>query len=493
MTQSVAIGIDLGTSGVKTIAVTADGVVVAEASANYPLLTPQPGWTEQNPSDWLAGTQSALRALVAQLADQYSAVAIGVAGQMHGAVFLDGAQAVIRPALLWNDQRTADACLEIEAAMPRAELIRRTGNPAITGFQLPKILWLRSQEPAHFARLRQVLLPKDYLNLALTGVVATDPSDASGVGALNLASLQWDGELLAALGLDAGLFPALQPSHSVVGGLTEAWAEATGLPAGIAVVAGCGDNAGAQIGLGVSSANPGVGSVSIGTSGVIVVPLDQPLAEPDGRVHLFCHADGGYMLLGCTLSAAGSLQWFRDTLAKDLPFEQLMEEAAAVPSGAEGLVWMPYLAGERSPHLDPNLRASWLGLALAHGRGHLLRALLEGVAFSLADTLAVMLPLAAPSKLLALGGGARSPLWRGIIGNALGLPLEKPALEEGPARGAAILGLIGAGLYPDVASALAATAPASSSIEVAADGALAAAYRRFQAGFAATKLFAQQP
>jgi xylulokinase len=486
MTQPVSIGIDLGTSGVKVIAVDTQGNSVAESSATYPLLTPHPGWTEQHPSDWLEGVQTALKALTAQLEHQYTPIAIGVAGQMHGAVFLDSSLNVIRPAPLWNDQRTSAACLEIENAIPRLELIKRTGNPAVTGFQLPKLLWLRSNEPENYQAVKHVLLPKDYLNFALTGQIAADPSDASGVGALNLAKLEWDTDILSALKLESGLFPNIQASHSIVGQLSSTWAQATGLPSGIPVVAGAGDNAGAQIGLGVSSRNSALGSVSLGTSGVIVVPLEQPISEPNGRVHLFCHADGGYFFLGCTLSAAGSLQWFRDTLAKNIPFEELMQEAAQIPSGSDGVTYMPYLAGERSPHLNPNLRGAFLGLSLAHTRGHLTRAILEGVAFSLRETLEVMNPIAKAEKLLSVGGGTRSDLWLSIIGNALSVPLEKPALEEGPARGAAILGLVGAGVYNSVANALEATAPESKAIDITQDSSLEAAFTQYKKGFAAT-------
>ena len=489
MLESVSIGIDLGTSGVKIIAVDTTGLSVAESSATYPLLTPHPGWTEQNPADWLHGVQTALKALTQQLTGKYQPVAIGVAGQMHGAVFLDSSLSVIRPAPLWNDQRTSAACLEIEAAVPRLELIQRTGNMAVTGFQLPKLVWLRQAEPEYYAKVRHVLLPKDYLNFALTGQLATDPSDASGVGALNLARRDWDLDILSALKIDSSLFPTVQASHSVVGKLSAGWAESTGLPEGLPVVAGAGDNAGAQIGLGVSSANLGVGSVSLGTSGVIVVPLPEATAEPNGRVHLFCHADGGYFFLGCTLSAAGSLQWFRDTLAQGVPFEQLMQEAAVVPSGSDGLSFMPYLAGERSPHLNPNLRGAWLGLSLAHTRGHLTRAILEGVAFSLRQTLEVMNPIAKAKKLLSVGGGTRSSLWLGIIGQALGVPLEKPTLEEGPARGAAILGLVGAGVYPSVAAALTATAPSSETIVIGHDNSLEAAFSSYQKGFVAVSSY----
>jgi xylulokinase len=485
--QPVSIGIDLGTSGVKTIALTADGTTVASSSASYPLLTPQPGWTEQNPSEWLSGTQNALKALIAQLGDAYQVVGIGVAGQMHGAVFLDAEMQVIRPAPLWNDQRTAKACAELERAVP--DLIARTGNAAVTGFQLPKLLWLRANEPEHFARVRHVLFPKDYLNFALTGVVASEPSDASGSGAMNIHTQQWDDEIIAALDLPRQVFPALHSSSGVVGHVTGDWARNAGLKAGIPVVAGAGDNAGAAIGLGISSTRLGLGSLSLGTSGVILVPTDTAKPEAEGRVHLFCHADGGYFFLGVTLAAAGSLQWMRDTLAPTASFDELMLEASAVPSGSEGAVFMPYLAGERSPYLDPNLRGAWLGLSLAHGRGHMTRALLEGVAFSLRDTLEVIKPLARLEKALTVGGGSRSELWEGIVANALGISLEKPALEEGPARGAAILGLVGAGVYPNVAAALEATAPSSREIAVTPDAALEGAYARYHAGLSAVRAF----
>lgn len=481
----VAIGIDLGTSGLKAIAADAQGRTLAEASASYPLHTPRPGWTEQNPADWVEAAHKTLLELAGQLSG-HEVVAVGLSGQMHGATFLDAAGQVVRPAPLWNDQRTAEACTEIEAAIPRKTLIQRTGNPAVTGFQLPKLVWLRRAEPENFARVAHMLLPKDYLGFRMTGQLATEPSDASGIGALNLASQNWDLEVIGALGLKADLFPQVIPSHGVVGRLSGEWARSTGLPEGLPVVAGAGDNAGAAIGLGLSSARPGLGSASLGTSGVIFLPLAQPTPDPEGRIHLFCHADGGYHFLGVTLAAAGSLQWFRDKLAPGVPFEELMQEAAAVPAGSEGLVFMPYLAGERSPHLDPALRGAWLGLSLAHGRGHLTRSILEGVALSLRDVLEVMAPLAPVEQLLAIGGGARSQLWLDIVGAALQKPLARTAIEEGPARGAAILGLVGAGVYKSVKEALEATAPEAGQVSVRGDGLGA---ERFHAGFAAVQKF----
>jgi xylulokinase len=484
--QKVSIGIDLGTSGIKALAISSSGEAIAEASASYPLLTPQPGWTEQHPADWVAAARAVLKEITAKLAG-YEIVGLSAAGQMHGAVFLDANLEVVRPAPLWNDQRTAEACAEIERAIPRAELIRRTGNPAVTGFQLPKLVWLRAAEPENFAKTKHVLLPKDYLTLQLTGELVTEPSDASGIGCLNLETQNWDMTILKALNLEPSVFPRVIPSSSVAGGLNATWADATGLPVGLPVIAGAGDNAGAAIGLGLSSARPGVGSVSLGTSGVIFLPLEKPTVDPEGRVHLFCHADGGYHFLGVTLAAAGSLQWFKDSLATDTNFETLMTEAASVPAGSEGLLFLPYLAGERSPHLDPNVRGAWIGLSLAHHRPHLVRALLEGVAFSLADTLEVMRPLAPLEKLLSIGGGSKSDLWLGIVGSVLSVKLERPDFEEGPARGAAVLALVGAGVYPNVAAALEATAPKSVDFPTTPEPAYQKSLERYRAAYPAIK------
>lgn len=484
----VSIGIDLGTSGLKAIAITARGERVAEASAGYPLLTPKPGWTEQHPQDWVGAARSTLSQLAQELHGRYEPVALGLSGQMHGATFLDRQGQVIRPAPLWNDQRTGEACAEIERTVPRRELIRRTGNPAVTGFQLPKLVWLRQAEPENYTRLERVLLPKDYLGFVLTGRMATEPSDASGVGALNLAAKTWDADILSALGLGVGVLPEVLPSHAVSGTLRADWAKATGLPEGLPVVAGAGDNAGAAIGLGLSQTRPGLGSMSLGTSGVLFAPLSAPTPEPEGRIHLFCHADGGYHLLGVTLAAAGSLQWYRDKLAPGVPFDELMREAGAAPVGSDGLVFMPYLAGERSPYLDPDLRGSWLGLSLAHGRGHLTRALLEGVALSLRDVLEVMRPLVKVEKLLAIGGGSRSDLWLSIAASALRLPLARTEIEEGPARGAAVLGLVGAGVYGSVAEALEATAPRQTPLHLEALE-MEAVYARYKRGFTAVSGF----
>ncbi|GGR28241.1 xylulokinase [Deinococcus ruber] len=473
MAASVTLGLDLGTSGVKVVALSLSGQTLAQATHTYPLLTPQPGWTEQRPHDWVQATLNALREVSAHLqAAGHTPLALGLSGQMHGAVFLDAHGEVIRPAPLWNDQRTADAVQEIERSLPRAELIARTGNRAVTGFQLPKLLWLRQAEPDAFARTRHVLLPKDYLAYVLTGQIATEPSDASGVGALNLATKQWDQDVLDALNLPASLFPQVLNSWDVVGKLTAELAASTGLPAGLPVVAGGGDNAAAGIALGLQSGRPEIGSVSLGTSGVLFAPLAQPTPDPEGRVHLFAHADGGYNLLGVTLSAAGALQWFRDRLAPDTSFDTLLAEAAAIPDGADGVTFLPYLSGERSPWMNPDLRASFTGLSLAHGRGHLVRALLEGTVLALSDTFEIMKPLAHPASFLATGGGARSDFWLGLVAGALGAAVQRSAQEQEPgaAEGAAILAMPAAGFYPTLPAAVDALRPHGSGIQALETG-----------------------
>ena len=448
---ALALGVDLGTSGVRVLAVDETGRVVAESVRSYPLLTPRPGWTEQNPEDWFNETVTALKELTAKL-DGHELVALGLSGQMHGMVPLDAHGEVIRPAILWNDQRTGSGVAELEAAVPRETLVARTGNPAITGFQLPKLLWLRQQEPDNFARTRHVLLPKDYLGFRLTGVMAAEPTDASGTNCFEITQKVWDAEVLGALGLSTELFPQLVSSPEVVGKLTGDLAKETGLPEGLPIVAGAGDNAAAAIGLGLSSLTPGVGSVSLGTSGVVFAPLDAPTPDPEGRVHLFCHADGGYNLLGVTLAAAGSLQWYRDTLRPGVSFDALTQEAETSQPGANGVTFRPYLAGERTPYLDPNLRGSWTGLSLASTQADLVRAVLEGVAFSLRDALDIITPLAPLSKAFTTGGGARSNMWLQLTADVLGLPLTRPKQSQGPAYGAALLALQGLGVAEQAAS-----------------------------------------
>ena len=452
MNEPVTLGLDVGTSGVRVLAVDERGVVVGETTRAYPLLTPKPGWTEQRPEDWSAATLEALTEMAAEL-DDYDILALGLSGQMHGMVPLDASGEPVRPAILWNDQRTGAAVADIERRVPRREMIRRTGNPAITGFHAPKLVWLRSEEPENFARTRHSLLPKDYLGYVLTGELASEPSDNSGTNLFNLEQKVWDEEILGALELPPTLFPPVVASHEVTGRLKREVAQQTGLPDGLPVVAGAGDNAAAATGLGLSSRHPGRGNVSLGTSGVLFAPLDEPEPDPEGRVHLFCHADGGYNLLGVTLAAAGSLQWYRDTFAPNASFTELTGLAAESAPGANGVTFKPYLAGERTPHLDPDLRGSWTGLSLATTQGDVVRAVLEGVAFSLRDALDIIRPLASLDELLITGGGAKSKLWLQIVADVLELPLVRPKQNQGAAYGAALLAMQGVGRVERAAGA----------------------------------------
>ena len=434
----VTIGLDLGTSGLKAVALDASGEVIADVAAAYPLMTPRPGWTEQDPNAWWEATAGALRELTDRVgAERVEAVA--PAGQMHGLVALDGDGRPVRPALLWNDQRTGAQVAEIESAVPRAELVRRTGNPAVTGFQLPKLLWIRDEEPEAFARVRTVLFPKDWLSFRLTGRAVSEPSDATGSGCYALDAGDWDEELLRQLNVEAGPFPELVASDAVMGEVTNEAAEATGLRAGTPVVAGAGDNAAAATALGLGAAAPDLGSVSLGTSGVLLVPADGPDPDPQGRVHLFAHADGSWLRLGVTLAAAGSLDWWLRILAADASVEDLVARAVARPVGAGGVTFTPFLAGERSPFLDPDLRGGFAGLSLATERDDMVRAVLEGVAFSLADVWSVMGPLGVPSRLLATGGGARGDAWTGMVADLLEVEIGHPEHVPGAAHGAAVL------------------------------------------------------
>ncbi|MEH1888598.1 MAG: xylulokinase [Nostoc sp.] len=449
----IVVGLDLGTGGVRAIAVNLQGQIIAQVTRSYPLFTPQPGWTEQNSSDWVEASLDALFDVTQQL-DGYRAIALGLSGQMHGMVPLDAQGKAIRPAILWNDQRTGKAVVEIEATIPRQELIQRTGNPAITGFQLPKLLWLRTEEPQAYARLWQILLPKDYLGYVLTGEPVTEPSDASGVGCLNLANRQWDTDILHALDINPALFPPVIESTVIAGRLKSEIAARVGLPVGLPVVAGGGDNAAAAIGLGISSSNLNRGSLSIGTSGVIFVACDRPIPNPEGRVHLFCHVDGGYHFLGVTLAAGGSLRWYRDTFAPHISYTDLMDMAERSQPGARGLLFLPHLSGERSPHLDPHTRGALVNLSLAHTQADIIRAVLEGVAFSLQSALEVISAIAPVHQLLATGGGARSNIWLRILADVLQTELIAPKAEEGAAYGAALLAMVGVGAYPNLEAVL---------------------------------------
>jgi len=450
------VGIDVGTSAVKAIAIDEAGAVLASEEAAYPLNTPRPGWAEQDPEDWWQAAQAVLGRLERRVGRPG---AIGLSGQMHGLVALDGAGRVLRPAILWNDQRTAVQCAEIEARVGLERLVALTGNRALPGFTAPKLLWLRRHEPDTFAAIARIMLPKDYVRLRLCGAWATDVSDASGTLLLDVAARRWSEDVLAALALDPAILPPALESPALAGVTA----------AGVPVAAGGGDQAAGAVGVGV--ARPGPVSVAIGTSGVVFAALDRYAADPLGRVHAFCHAiPGAWHVMGVMLSAAGSLAWLHDALAPGTGYDELLAAAAGWGAGVDGLVFLPYLAGERTPHADPDARGAFVGLERRHDRGALVRAVLEGVAYGLRDSLELVGELgASPPTGRVSGGGARSDLWLAIIASVLELPLERVAVDEGAAFGAALLGGVGAGVWGDVEAAIAATVRTSERIEPVAE------------------------
>jgi xylulokinase len=446
------VGIDVGTSGVKGVAIDPEGSVLTRVEASYPLSTPHPGWAEQDPAEWLSATESVLGQLRASVGVP---AGIGLSGQMHGLVALDAGGRVLRPAILWNDQRTGAECAEIEDAIGLEQLIALTGNRALPGFTAPKLLWLRRHEPDVYVRIERIALPKDYVRLALCGEHATDVSDASGTLLLDVAARRWSDDVVAALELDSSWLPRVLESPEVSGVTSD----------GVPIAAGGGDQAAGALGVGVDRAGPL--SVVLGTSGVVFAALDAFAADPQARVHAFCHVvPGAWHAMGVMLSAAGSLRWLRDTVAAGVPYEQLMSEAAAWPPGAEGLLFLPYLVGERTPHADPDARGAFTGLSIRHDRGALVRAVLEGVAFGLRDSLDLIGEMGGePAFGRVSGGGARSDEWLRVVASVLELPLERVAVDEGAAFGAAILAGVAAGVWPDVRAGVAATVKPGARIE----------------------------
>ncbi|HVN61760.1 MAG TPA: xylulokinase [Gaiellaceae bacterium] len=444
--MTVLVGLDVGTTGVKALALSPEGEVLARAERSYPLSTPRPGWSEQDPEDWWRASEDALVDLGVEPAG------IGLSGQMHGLVCLDSAERVLRPAILWNDQRTGEECKEIEARVGLERLIALTGNRALTGFTAPKLLWVRRHEPDVYARIAHVLLPKDYVRLRLTGARATDVADASGTLLFDVAGRRWSSEVLDALELPAAWLPVALESPEVSGHWN-----------GIPVAAGSGDQSAAALGVGID--RPGPVSVVLGTSGVVLAALPGFQADPQARVHAFCHAvPGGWQAMGVMLSAAGSLAWLRDVVGGT--FDELTAEAAKWPPGAEGLTFLPYLQGERTPHADPGARGAFTGLSLRHDRGALARAVLEGVAYGLRDSLDLLRALGVEAEVgRASGGGARSDLWLTIVASVLGIPLERTVSEEGSAYGAALLGGVAAGVFADVHEAVAACVRVRDTVE----------------------------
>ena len=463
------LGIDIGTSGTKTLLCDEDGKVLATATAEHPISTPKPGWSEQKPEDWWLSTIAATRAVLKKARLKGTDVdAVGLSGQMHGSVFLDARGKVLRPALLWNDQRTAIECNEISlAAGGQERLIDMVANPALTGFTAPKILWVRKHEPKVYEKTHKVLLPKDYIRFRMTGEYATEFSDASGMLLLDVVNRQWSDALLGKLKIDKALLAPLLESQDVAGTLSDHAAADLGLSPGTPVVAGAGDQAAGAVGNGIVS--PGVVSATLGTSGVVFAHSDQPVRDPLGRVHTMCHAiPGKWCVFGCMLSAGGSFQWLRNTLGdaetieakkkKIDPYELLIAQAAMAPVGSEGLFFLPYLTGERCPHPDPTARGAWIGLTARSTRAHMIRALLEGVTFGMRDALEIMRGMNIPvTQVRASGGGARSEFWRQLQADIYKAPLVLTNAAEGPAYGVALLAGVGTGVWNSVEEACKAT------------------------------------
>jgi xylulokinase len=454
------LGIDVGTGGTRALIIDGSGKLLASGSEDHdPFISPRPGWAEQDPRDWWRACGSAVRkALHSSNLSADEIACVGFSGQMHGAVLLDSGDEVVRSAIIWCDQRSEAQSRELEDLFGRDTLIRLTCNPPLTNFTLTKLLWVRKTEAKHWARVAHVMLPKDYVRFRLTGERAIDVADASGTLLLDVANRRWSAEVLSKTGIEKGMLPALYESAQVCGKVSAAGAEATGLRAGTPVVAGAGDQAAGAVGMGIARA--GAVSATIGTSGVVFASTDRPALDPLGRLHTFCHAiPGRWHVMGVTQAAGLSLRWFRDRFGVQQkeggdPYEVLAEEAGSAPAGSDGALWAPYLMGERTPHLDPNARAAFVGLTASHTRAHVVRAIMEGVAFSLKDTFTIFEEMKIPVTSIRLGGGgARSPLWRQIQADVYGLEVEIVAAEEGAAYGAAILAGAGAGAWASVEEA----------------------------------------
>jgi xylulokinase len=454
---SYVLGIDVGTGGTRAVIVDSKGQVVGAATGEHqPFASPQNGWAEQDPHDWWKACGEAVRGAIACAGlTAEDIMCVGFSGQMHGAVLLDEADEVIRPALIWCDQRTAAECEKLNTEIGASRIIEYTSNPALTNFTLTKLMWVRDHEPERWKRFRRFLLPKDYVRLRLTGEHAIDVADASGTLLLDVTHRRWSNEMFAATHLDKSCAPRLCESPEVCGQVNQEGSKHTGLKVGTPVVAGAGDQAAGAVGMGV--VGPGTIHATIGTSGVVFASTDRPAMDPQGRLHTFCHAiPGRWHVMGVTQAAGLSLRWFRDTFgpAGADAYHTLSDEAAKAPVGSDGVLWAPYLMGERTPHLDPDARGALVGLTASHNRAHILRAILEGVAFSLKDTLQIFAAMNVPVRTIRLGGGgARSALWRQIQADIYEHEVEIIAADEGAAYGAALLAGVGGGLWPDVDSA----------------------------------------
>lgn len=452
------LGIDVSTTATKALLIDSSGKVIAVHSTTYGFETPHPLWSEQDPELWWNGTQQSIRAVLEESAvDPSGILGVGLTGQMHGLVLLDAAQNVLRPAILWNDQRTQAQCDEIHQRIGRERFIQISGNVALTGFTAPKILWVREKEPEVYARVTNVLLPKDFIRHRLTGEFAMDMADGSGTVLMDLKQRNWSDEILDGLDIPRSWMPQLYEGQEITGRITPEAAQATGLKPGTPVMAGGGDQAAQAVGVG--AVEPGIIGLTVGTSGVVFATTPSALIEPQGRLHAFCHAvPGRWHFMGVMLSAAGSLQWYHDTLAPEMSIADLVRESEDIPAGSDGLQFLPYLSGERTPYPDPLARGAFIGLTVRHKRAHMTRAVLEGVAYGLKDSFQLIQNsgLGQISQVRASGGGTKSRLWRQILASVLEAELVTVNTTEGAAYGAALLAGVGAGYWKDVDEACAA-------------------------------------
>lgn len=457
------VGIDIGTSGTKSALFDLDGNVIASATAEYPLHQPRNGWAEQDPEDWWQAVKTTLGAITPKAADG-EIVGVGLSGQMHGLVMLDENNEVIRNAILWCDGRSTEECADIERAVGRARLIEITANPAIVGFTASKILWVRKHEPEKYARCRMMLLPKDYIRFRLTGEFATEVSDASGTQLLDVGNRCWSEEVCRLLDVDLSMLPKMHESVEVTGRVTAEVAKATGLPTGVVVAGGAGDNAAAAVGTGVCQ--NGRAFTTVGTSGVVYAHSDKPVIDKRGRVHTFCCAvPGAWHVMGVTQAAGLSLNWFRNHFAKQYTYAELDALCAKVPVGAERLLYLPYLMGERTPVLDSDARGAFVGLSAVHGVPEMTRAVMEGVSYSLRNCFDILSEMGVETTdMMLCGGGAKSAFWRQMLADVYAVSVKTPASSEGAALGAAILGGCAAGVYASVEEGCARAVRAGASI-----------------------------
>jgi xylulokinase len=488
--MSLLLGIDVGTTGAKAVLIEPDGAVRDEATAEYPMSVPRPGWAEQNPEDWWKATVASIKQVLANARGE-SVAGVGLTGQMHGLVLLEEAGEVLRPCIMWNDQRTAVQCAEIEQKVGRAKLIELAGKPALTGFTAGKILWVRENEPDTYRRARHVLLPKDYVRYRLTGELVMDVADGSGTLLMDVRRRTWSDELLTFLDVPCEWLPSLHESHEVVAEVSAGAASVTGLQAGTPVVAGAGDQAAQSIGTGI--AREGVVSVTIGTSGVVFAATNEYRFDPTGELHAYCHAvPDTWHLMGVTLSAGGSLRWFRDTLCeaekadaartgRDV-YDIITDLAATAPVGSDGLLFLPYLTGERTPHADPNARGVFFGLSLRHTKAHMARAVLEGVTFSLRECLDLLCALGQScARVRVSGGGSRSAFWRQMMADVFGTEIVEVNVTQGAAYGAALLAGVGTGIYANAEQACERTVHETGSTKPGPNaGAYVDAYERYR-------------